>query len=66
MMKSDHDLVVAARAGDEQAFGEIYDRYTDRVFGLCFTVLRDRAEAEDALRDASSRARWARSTYCVD
>ena len=46
--RTDSDLVLAARGGDSQAFAAIYDRYADRVFGLCATVTRDRGVAEDA------------------
>ena len=49
MSKSDADLVLMARQGDQAAIGEIYDRYADRLFGFTFSMLRDREEAADAL-----------------
>ena len=40
-MHSDGELVMLARAGDREAFGEIYDRYADRLYDLCSSVARD-------------------------
>lgn len=42
---------VAAREGDRTAFAAIYDRYADRIHDFCCSVLRDRAEAADAMQD---------------
>lgn len=47
----DAALVVAAREGDRDAFAAIYDRYADRIHDFCCSVLRDRAEAADAMQD---------------
>lgn len=46
------DLGRRAQAGDTGAWAEIYDRYADRLHDYCWTILRDRHEAEDALHDA--------------
>jgi RNA polymerase sigma factor (sigma-70 family) len=54
--RSDAALVEAARAGDRAAFGEIYDRYADRVYGLCRTVVRRPEDAADATQDTFVRA----------
>lgn len=49
---TDADLVVRARAGDDGAFAELYDRWADRVHSLCARVLDgDRHEAGDAAHD---------------
>jgi len=47
----DATLAVAAREGDSEAFAAIYDRYADRIHDFCCSVLRDRAEAADAMQD---------------
>ncbi len=47
----DAELVAAYLAGDDDAFAQIYDRYADRVHDFCHSVLRDRAEAADAMQD---------------
>lgn len=56
MEKSDADLVLMARQGDQAAIGEIYDRYADRLFGFAFSMLRDREEAADAVHDVILRS----------
>ena len=38
--------------GDRQAFSDLFDRAGPKLFGLCLRVLKDRAEAQDALQDA--------------
>ena len=48
----DAELVRLAAAGDRDAWGTIYDRYADRLHDYCWSILRDRHEAEDALHDA--------------
>lgn len=44
---SDHELWDRSRAGDGEAFGLIFDRHRDRVFGHSLRVTCSRAEAED-------------------
>ena len=40
------------RAGDRDAFAELYGEFADRLFGFCLVLLRDRDEAADAAQDA--------------
>lgn len=49
------DLAASLRrcaAGDQSAFAEVYDATSARAFGLALRVLRDRAQAEDAVQEA--------------
>ena len=39
---------VLAAQGDRAAFGALYRRYVDRVYGYCFYLLGDHHDAEDA------------------
>lgn len=48
----DAELARRAQAGDMAAWTDIYDRYADRLHDYCWSILRDRHEAEDALQDA--------------
>lgn len=49
----DHAAPLLARtaAGDQQAFAELYDLLSSRVFGLILRVLVDRAQAEEVLQE---------------
>ncbi len=53
---SDPALVRRTRAGEAQAFGELVQRYQQSVFGVCYRLLGDRAEAEDLTQEAFIRA----------
>ncbi|HEU5472341.1 MAG TPA: sigma-70 family RNA polymerase sigma factor [Actinophytocola sp.] len=50
-MRNDAELVAGVLAGDREAFAALYDRYADRLYDFCVSVLRDRHEAEDAVQD---------------
>lgn len=71
-MKSDEQLVEAALAGSGAAFGELAERYQQRLFRFLVTRCATRADAEDALQDTflnafryleSYRPRWRFSTW---
>ena len=49
---ADADLVVAARAGDDAAFEELYRRYQPRIAGFVRGMLHDDARAEDVSQEA--------------
>lgn len=46
--------------GERAAFREIYAAASAKLFGVCLRMLRDRAEAEDALQEIFTRI-WTRS-----
>lgn len=48
-------LVDRALSGDQHAMLEIFDRYRQRVFGLCYRMLGQREDAEDASQEAFHR-----------
>jgi RNA polymerase sigma-70 factor (ECF subfamily) len=48
----DHDLVLAARRGDREAFEALARSRGDRLFGIARRILRDVDLAEDAVQDA--------------
>ena len=45
-------LLVRTGDGDVEAFSELYDLTSTRVFGLCRRLIRDVAEAEDIAQEA--------------
>lgn len=52
----DIDLVARARAGSQDAFRALADRYASPVFNLVFRLVRDRGVAEELAQDAFVKA----------
>jgi RNA polymerase sigma-70 factor (ECF subfamily) len=48
----DRSLVIAARSGDEEAFGSLVRGSADRLFAIAHRILRDVGRAEDAVQQA--------------
>jgi len=48
----DTELVLRIRAGDGQAFGELYDAWFDRIFDLVSRIVRDQEVAAEVTQDA--------------
>ena len=53
---SDRDVVRDVRRGDREAFGDLVQRYQDRLFGLVLMMVRQPAGAEEVTQDAFVRA----------
>jgi RNA polymerase sigma factor (sigma-70 family) len=56
VVRSDAELVAAARAGDQEAFGELVARYRDAVFGVAFHRLGNFEAARDAVQETFIKA----------
>jgi RNA polymerase sigma-70 factor (ECF subfamily) len=52
----DRDLILRARRGEADAFGELVMRYQTGVFNVCYRVLNERREAEDLAQESFMRA----------
>lgn len=50
------EWVEAAMEGDQDAFAELVYTYQDAVYNLCYRLLSERTEAEDAAQEAFLRA----------
>ena len=57
-LRSDEQLVALFRAGNDEAFGVLHDRYRQRLFAYVRQMLssRSRQDAEDVLQDVFVRA----------
>src|SRR3954451_7816340 len=53
---TDEPLARAARAGDEDAFGELYARYQRRLELYCRSIVRHDEDARDAAQNAMAKA----------
>lgn len=51
-MLSDQELVRRVAAEDEEAFRELYERFSDRAFRYALTLLRNRHLAEEVAQEA--------------
>ena len=52
----DRELVIAFKAGDPDAYDEMYRRYSRRVMGVCSRMLLNRSDAEEAAQETFLRA----------
>ena len=50
-MASDRELIADVANGDEAAFGQLYDRFADRVHRYAYTILRGRHLAEEVAQE---------------
>ena len=50
--RTDEELVEAVARADEDALGELYDRFGKVAYGLAYRVLQDASLAEDAVQEA--------------
>jgi RNA polymerase sigma-70 factor (ECF subfamily) len=55
-IRSDHDLVYAARDGDTLAFDALFYRYRDGIFRLGLAITKDPSAAEEIVVDTFARA----------
>ena len=53
---TDRELIVRARRGDRNAFGELVTCYQTGVFNVCYRLLHERTEAEDLTQETFMRA----------
>jgi RNA polymerase sigma factor (sigma-70 family) len=60
---SDESLLAGLGAGDPDAAADFVRRFQRRVFGLTFSILRDRAAAEEAAQESFVRAWRHASAY---
>ena len=49
-------LVVAAQYGDQEAFGELFQRYKEKIYRLCLRILGTQADVEQKMLDTFIRA----------
>lgn len=52
MEGQEHQLFAAVGRGDQDAFAQLYDRYSAALFGVILKVVKEEARAEEVLQDA--------------
>ncbi len=58
-----NDLGKRLARGDEDAFDETVERYSRKVYDLCYRILRDRGEAEDMTQEVFVRVYTKHKTF---
>ncbi|MBL9213550.1 MAG: RNA polymerase sigma factor [Opitutaceae bacterium] len=64
--RSDHDLMLAVRAGELDALGELFERHHGPLFGYLVKLTGHRASAEDITQTVFQRMLKYRHTYRDD
>ena len=64
--ESESDLVVQARANDDEAFEKLVKRHRRAVYAQCLKIVRDPEEAEDRVQEAFVKAHTALSRFRGD
>jgi RNA polymerase sigma-70 factor (ECF subfamily) len=59
----DVELMLRAKAGDEAAFSELFERYSRRLVSFAHRIVRDRWRAEELVQDAFLQIYRARDRY---
>lgn len=63
MSNDENQWIARARQGDDQAFAQLVEVYQRPVFNVCYRMLGDRAEAEDAAQETFIRAYTRLASY---
>ncbi|MCI0554754.1 MAG: sigma-70 family RNA polymerase sigma factor [Anaerolineae bacterium] len=63
---TDRDLILRARRGDAEAYGELVTRYQTNVFNVCYRILHERGEAEDLAQETFMRAYDRLDTFDIE
>jgi RNA polymerase sigma-70 factor (ECF subfamily) len=53
---TDRDLIVRAKRGESEAYGEIVMQHQTSVFNVCYRILHNRNDAEDLAQETFMRA----------
>ncbi len=56
MVENDNEILSRILKGEHRAYAELIDRHKDRAMTLAMRMLKNRADAEEALQDAFVRA----------
>lgn len=63
---TDRDLILRAKRGDTDAYGELVMRHQTGVFNVCYRMLRNRNDAEDLAQETFMRAYNRLDTFDIE
>jgi RNA polymerase sigma-70 factor (ECF subfamily) len=63
---TDRDLILRAKRGEIEAYGEIVTRHQTSVFNVCYRILHNRSDAEDLAQETFMRAYNRLNTFDIE
>lgn len=63
---TDRDLILRAKRGENEAYGEIVTRHQTSVFNVCYRILHNRSDAEDLAQETFMRAYNRLNTFDIE
>ena len=63
---TDRDLILRARRGVTEAYGELVTRHQTSVFNVCYRILHERGGAEDMTQETFIRAQDRLHTFDIE
>ena len=63
---TDRELILSARRGSAEAYGELVTRYQAGVFNVCYRMTRERREADDLAQDTFVRVHARLDSFDVE
>ena len=65
-MKQPDALILSMQQGDEGSFSQLYDMYNEAIFGIIYSIVLDRAIAQEVLQDVFIKIWNKRSSYDIN
>ncbi|MFT5079090.1 MAG: RNA polymerase sigma factor (sigma-70 family) [Planctomycetota bacterium] len=62
-MKQPDALILSMQQGDEGSFSQLYDMYNEAIFGIIYSIVLNRAIAQEILQDVFIKIWNKRSSY---
>lgn len=63
---TDRDLILRAKRGETEAYGELVTRHQTSVFNVCYRILHNRNDAEDLAQETFMRAYNRLNTFDIE
>lgn len=65
-MKQPDSLIVSMQSGDESAFSTLYEMYNEAIFGIIYSIVLDKAIAQEVLQDVFIKIWNNRDSYDIN
>ena len=65
-MKQPDDIILSMQQGDEGSFSQLYDMYNEAIFGIIYSIVLDKAIAQEVLQDVFIKIWNKRTAYDVN